>query len=243
KASLILPSVYPLGYCTDYTPRGILIKVQSNKQDGNMCRPVQCKVCSKTTWAGCGNHIAEVKASVPKDQWCPGNHSQTEIDNAQTSQPGFLSRLFSRSSCASICSERICMLLEHIYDTDLAQGSYFIGCQENNSAIVVDPRRDVQVYLDMAEQHGMDIVAVVETHIHADYLSGTLELANATGAQVYVSDEGGPDWTYGSGFDAASRIKHGHQIVLGNITVEAVHTPGHTPEHLSFLIPDGAQST
>jgi len=62
-----------------------------------MCRPVQCKVCSKTTWAGCGNHIAEVKASVPKDQWCPGNHSQTEIANAQTSQPGFLSRLFSRS--------------------------------------------------------------------------------------------------------------------------------------------------
>src|SRR5690625_350183 len=135
------------------------------------------------------------------------------------------------------------MLLEHIYDTDLAQGSYFIGCQENNSAIVVDPRRDVQVYLDMAEQHGMDIVAVAETHIHADYLSGTLELANATGAQVYVSDEGGPDWTYGSGFDAAIRIKHGHQIVLGNITVEAVHTPGHTPEHLSFLITDGAQST
>ena len=135
------------------------------------------------------------------------------------------------------------MLLEHIYDTDLAQGSYFIGCQEDNSAIVVDPRRDVQVYLDMAEEHGMDIVAVVETHIHADYLSGTLELANATRAQVYVSDEGGPDWTYGAGFDAAIRMKHGHQIVLGNITLDAVHTPGHTPEHMSFLITDGAQAT
>src|SRR5699024_10975639 len=85
----VLYGLYPQGY--------ILIKVQSNKQDGNMCRPVQCKVCSKTTWAGCGNHIAEVKASVPKDQWCPGNHSQTEIANAQAFQPGFLSRLFSRS--------------------------------------------------------------------------------------------------------------------------------------------------
>lgn len=135
------------------------------------------------------------------------------------------------------------MLLEHIYDPDLAQGSYFIGCQVDNTAIVVDPRRDIQVYLDLAAKEGMTIVAVTETHIHADYLSGTLELANATGAQVYVSDEGGPDWIYGDGFDNAVRMKHGHQITLGNITVEAVHTPGHTPEHLAFLITDGAQTT
>lgn len=135
------------------------------------------------------------------------------------------------------------MLLEHIYDEDLAQGSYFIGCQAHNTAIVVDPRRDIQVYLDLAEQEGMEIVGVTETHIHADYLSGTLELANATGAQVYVSDEGGPDWTYGDGFDDAIRMKHGHKISLGNITLEAVHTPGHTPEHLAFLITDGAQAS
>lgn len=135
------------------------------------------------------------------------------------------------------------MLLEHIYDPDLAQGSYFIGCQAENTAIVVDPRRDIQVYLDLAEKEGMEIVAVTETHIHADYLSGTLELAHATGAQVYVSDEGGPDWIYGDGFDNAVRMKHGHHIALGNITVEAVHTPGHTPEHLAFLITDGAQTT
>lgn len=135
------------------------------------------------------------------------------------------------------------MLLEHIYDTDLAQGGYFIGCQVDNTAIVVDPRRDIQVYLNLAEEHGMKIVAVAETHIHADYLSGTLELANATGAQVYVSDEGGPDWLYGPEFNTAVRMKHGHQITLGNITIEAVHTPGHTPEHLAFLVTDGAQST
>lgn len=135
------------------------------------------------------------------------------------------------------------MLLEHIYDPDLAQGSYLIGCQAENTAIVVDPRRDIQVYLDLAQQHGMEIVAVAETHIHADYLSGTLELAHATGAQVYVSDEGGPDWIYGSGFDDAVKMKHGHQIPLGNITIEAVHTPGHTPEHLAFLVTDGAQTT
>lgn len=135
------------------------------------------------------------------------------------------------------------MLLEHIYDTDLAQGSYFIGCQAENTAIVVDPRRDIQVYLDLAEQHGMKIVAVAETHIHADYLSGTLELANATNADVYVSDEGGTDWRYGDGFDQAIRMKHGHKISLGNITLEAVHTPGHTPEHMVFLVTDGAQTS
>ena len=89
----------------------------------------------------------------------------------------------------------------------------------------------------------MRIVAVTETHIHADYLSGTRELAARTGAQMYVSDEGGPDWTYGPDFDGAVRMKHGHRIRLGNITVEASHTPGHTPEHLSFLITDGAQAS
>lgn len=135
------------------------------------------------------------------------------------------------------------MLLEHIYDPDLAQGSYFIGCQAKNTAVVVDPRRDINVYLELAAKEGMKIVGVTETHIHADYLSGTLELANATGAEVYVSDEGGPDWTYGAGFDAAVRMKHGHQITLGNITIEAVHTPGHTPEHMAFLVTDSAQAS
>lgn len=135
------------------------------------------------------------------------------------------------------------MLLERIYDEDLAQASYFIGCQAKGEAIVVDPRRDLDDYLDLAKKNGMRIIAVTETHIHADYLSGTRELAARTGAQMYVSDEGGPDWTYGSDFDEAVRMKHGHRIRLGNITVEAVHTPGHTPEHLSFLVTDGAQSS
>jgi hydroxyacylglutathione hydrolase len=137
------------------------------------------------------------------------------------------------------------MLLERIYDEDLAQASYFIGCQALGVAIVVDPRRDLHEYLQLAEKNDMQIVAVTETHIHADYLSGTRELAAKTGAQIYISDEGGPDWTYGPEFDGpggAIRMKHGHEITLGNITVRAVHTPGHTPEHLSFLVTDGAQA-
>ena len=135
------------------------------------------------------------------------------------------------------------MLLERIYDEDLAQASYLVGCQVSGEAVVVDPRRDTDVYHEIAAAEGMTIVAVAETHIHADYLSGTRELALATGATMYVSDEGGPDWTYGSDFDGAVRMKDGHEITLGNITIRAVHTPGHTPEHLSFLITDGAQST
>src|SRR5690625_5685383 len=135
------------------------------------------------------------------------------------------------------------MLLEHIYDPDLAQGSYFIGCQANNSAIVVDPSRNISYYLARAEKEVMEIFTVTETHIQAEYLTGTLELANATGAQVYVSDEGGPDWIYGEGFDDAVRMKHGHKITIGNITVEAVHTPGHTPEHMVFLVTVVAQAS
>lgn len=131
------------------------------------------------------------------------------------------------------------MLLERIYDEDLAQASYFIGCQAKGEAVVVDARRDVAEYLDLAQRHGMRIVAVTETHIHADYLSGTRELAATTGADVYVSGEGGQDWQYG--FEA-ERLYHGSTISIGNITIEARHTPGHTPEHLALLVTDGAFS-
>ena len=131
------------------------------------------------------------------------------------------------------------MLLERFYDEDLAQASYFIGCQAKGEAIVVDARRDISDYLALAAKHGMRIVAVTETHIHADYLSGTRELAAATGAATYVSGEGGADWQYG--FEA-ERLMDKDTIKLGNITVTARHTPGHTPEHLSFLITDGAFS-
>ena len=134
------------------------------------------------------------------------------------------------------------MLIRRIYDNDLSQTSYFIGCQALGEAIVVDPRRDVAEYIKIAEENGMTIRAVTETHIHADYLSGTRELAAKTGATMYVSDEGGADWTYGDAFDDAVRMKDGHSITLGNITIQAVHTPGHTPEHLSFLVTDGAQA-
>ena len=132
------------------------------------------------------------------------------------------------------------MLFKHIYSSDLAQGSYLIGCQATGEAVVVDPRRDVQVYLNEAAANNLNIVAVTETHIHADYLSGSRELAAATGAALYLSDEGDADWKYGFG---DHKLSEGDIISLGNVTLRAVHTPGHTPEHLSFLVTDGATAS
>jgi hydroxyacylglutathione hydrolase len=132
------------------------------------------------------------------------------------------------------------MFFKHIYDEDLAQGSYLIGCQATGEAIVVDGRRDIQVYLDEAKRNKLTITAVSETHIHADYLSGSSELAKATGAKLYLSDEGDAGWKYGF---AANKLYDGSEIKLGNVTLKVLHTPGHTPEHLSFLITDGASAT
>lgn len=129
------------------------------------------------------------------------------------------------------------MLLERLYDEDLAQASYFIGCQKTGEAVIVDPRRDIADYLALAAKHGMRITAVTETHIHADYLSGTRELAAATGATAHVSGEGGTDWQYG--FEA-ERLHDGDQLRIGNLVLQARHTPGHTPEHLVFTLTDGA---
>ncbi len=132
------------------------------------------------------------------------------------------------------------MLFLRFYDDDLAQASYLIGCQQHGIAIVIDPRRDIGEVLAEAEKHGMRIVAVTETHIHADYLSGARELAAATGAALHLSSEGGEDWRYGFSHEP---LTDGSEIELGNITLRAMHTPGHTPEHLSFLVTDGATSS
>ena len=132
------------------------------------------------------------------------------------------------------------MYFKRIYDEGLAQAGYLIGCQEEGTAVVVDPRRDVEVYLELAAQNKLRIVAVTETHIHADFLSGARELATKTGAALYLSDEGDESWRYAF---AHKGLKDGSEIKLGNIVLKALYTPGHTPEHLSFLITDGARSS
>lgn len=130
------------------------------------------------------------------------------------------------------------MYFKRIYDTDLAQASYLIGCQQQGTAIVIDPMRNTEPYLELAKQENLRIVAVTETHIHADYLSGSRELAHHTGATLYLSDEGGADWQYPF---PHTGLRDGQHIKLGNITLTALHTPGHTPEHLSFQVTDAAR--
>lgn len=127
------------------------------------------------------------------------------------------------------------MYFQHVYDKSLAQASYFIGCQKAGVAMVIDPKRDVDTYLEIAQQNNMKITHVTETHIHADFLSGARELAALTGAQLYLSDEGGPDWQYQ--FPHVG-LKDGDVINVGNLKVEVIHTPGHTPESISFLLTD-----
>jgi hydroxyacylglutathione hydrolase len=127
------------------------------------------------------------------------------------------------------------MYFQHVYDKSLAQASYFIGCQAKGEALVIDAKRDIDTYLEIAKQNNMKITHIAETHIHADFLAGSRELSAATGAKMYLSDEGGDAWQYE--FDHTG-LKHGDVITVGNLTLEVLHTPGHTPESISFLLTD-----
>jgi len=127
------------------------------------------------------------------------------------------------------------MFFQHVYDKSLAQASYFIGCQKAGVAAVIDAKRDVDTYLEIATQNNMKITHILETHIHADFLAGSRELAALTGAQMYLSAEGGKGWEYE--FPHVG-LKDGEVIKLGNLKLEVLHTPGHTPESISFLLTD-----
>lgn len=131
------------------------------------------------------------------------------------------------------------MFFRELYDQALAQASYVIGCQATGEAIVIDPLRDPAPYLDVARAEGLRITHVTETHIHADFVSGARELRAATGARMYLSAEGGPEWQYAfAAQDEAVLLHDGDTIMVGNIQLDVLHTPGHTPEHLSFVVTD-----
>jgi len=143
------------------------------------------------------------------------------------------------------------VFMRMIYDEKLAQAAYLIGCQHTGEAVVIDPERDVDRYIDLAAANDLRIVATAETHIHADFVSGSRELAERIDAMVYVSDEGDADWKYqwldkkiGGGSYDHTLLKDGDAFHIGNIEFTVIHTPGHTPEHLVFLITDhGANAT
>lgn len=132
------------------------------------------------------------------------------------------------------------MLLKYFYDKSLAQASYMVGCQACGEALIIDPARHVTPYLDAAAAENMRITLVAETHIHADFVSGSRELAAATGATLLLSAEGGPDWQYDFADKATRLLRDGDQFKVGKVRIEALHTPGHTPEHLILMLTDTA---
>lgn len=134
------------------------------------------------------------------------------------------------------------MYLERFYDDKLAQASYLVGCQATGEAIVIDPSREVERYIQAAKNQNLTIVGVTETHIHADFLSGCRQMAHQTGATMYLSKDGGSDWQYQFATSKDKLVSDGDIITIGNLSLKVFHTPGHTPEHICFLLTDHPMS-
>src|SRR5690348_8364761 len=118
------------------------------------------------------------------------------------------------------------MYFEQFYLGCLAHASYFFGSQ--GEAVVVDPQRDVEIYLEAAQKHGLTIRHIVETHLHADFVSGHKELAARTGATIYIGKTAGATFPH-------VPVGDGFELRVGNVRVQGLETPGHTPESCCFV--------
>jgi len=133
------------------------------------------------------------------------------------------------------------VILKRFYEDRLAHASFLVGCPAAREAIIIDANRDIGRYLQAAQAEGLRIVGVTETHIHADFVSGSRDLAARAGARLYLSEEGGPEFGYAFANEPnVTGIRNGSTITAGAVRLEVVHTPGHTPEHVSFLLTDQA---
>jgi hydroxyacylglutathione hydrolase len=113
--------------------------------------------------------------------------------------------------------------------------SYLFGCGGQGQCVVVDPVEDIARYQQASRETGMRIVHVIDTHVHADHVSGGRALADAAGASYLIHESaGGPD---------GERLADGQELPVGNVTVRVLHTPGHTPEHVSLLVVDRTRGT
>lgn len=131
------------------------------------------------------------------------------------------------------------MIFKRFYDDNLAQASYMIACEKACEAIVIDPNLDVAQYTRAAGVQRARITQVTETHVHADFLSGAHALAEATGATLNLSAEGDARWGYtAAAMKGVNPLRDGTEIIVGRVRLRAAHTPGHTPEHLSFFVSD-----
>ena len=130
------------------------------------------------------------------------------------------------------------MFFKQFFDSKLAQTSYMIACQQTNEAMIIDPKRVLDEYAEVAEQEGFKITQATETHIHADFASGLRDVNRKFGAKLYVSDEGDENWKYENMPEDTIYLKAGDVIDVGNVELKVIHTPGHTPESISFILTD-----
>ena len=133
------------------------------------------------------------------------------------------------------------MLLRQITDPGLSQYTYLFGCQRTGEALLIDPERDIDRYESIAAEEGLRIAVVAETHIHADFLSGAREYAERPDVRIVLSRAGPPDWQYawvGAGKATYTLVEDGDRFDVGSIDVQVRHTPGHTPEHIVFVVTD-----
>ena len=135
------------------------------------------------------------------------------------------------------------MLFRRIHDDHLAQASYLIACEATRRAIVVDPLRDPARYVEAAAFDDVRIELVAETHVHADFLSGAEALASEVGAELLLSAEGADEGALARVRRTGARgLRHGDSLSLGSVRLDVRHTPGHTPEHIIFVVTDEATS-
>jgi len=126
------------------------------------------------------------------------------------------------------------MYFEQFYLGCLAHASYMFGSQ--GEAVVVDPQRDVEIYLKAAGEHGVKILHIFETHLHADFVSGHKELAERTGAKIYIGARAGAKFTHVD-------LQDGFELPVGKAVLKVLETPGHTPESICLLITDKEKSS
>lgn len=127
------------------------------------------------------------------------------------------------------------MILRQFLHADPVAASYLFGCGGRAAAAVVDPVGDITCYLQAADNTGMRILYVIDTHLHADHVSTGRELATATGAEYVLFADANVTFPFRG-------VRDGEVLRLGNVSIEVLHTPGHTPEHISLLVTDRTRS-
>ena len=126
------------------------------------------------------------------------------------------------------------MFVQQFFVKGLAHSSYLLG--GTTTCAIIDPRRDTDIYIEAARDMGMKITHILETHLHADFISGHLDLAAKTGAHIYAPRAGKCAFKH-------TAIKEGDRFELGDMTISVLETPGHTPEHVSYVVVDRSRGS